>query len=159
MEQQSISISKAGIVTTLQARASVIAAANPIKGRYDSSLSFAQNVDLTEPILSRFGTSCRSFSRSITHLLIADILCVVRDLVDPVLDERLADFVLKSHTRSHPDYVKPDNEEAFKSTEGVSSVVIETFVPTCVNRVCPSPSRKRFCASTFCTPRHAVTRA
>jgi len=55
MEQQSISISKAGIVTTLQARASVIAAANPIKGRYDSSLSFAQNVDLTEPILSRFG--------------------------------------------------------------------------------------------------------
>ena len=53
MEQQSISISKAGIVTTLQARCSVIAAANPIGGRYDSSRTFAENVELSDPILSR----------------------------------------------------------------------------------------------------------
>jgi DNA replication licensing factor MCM2 len=85
MEQQSISISKAGIVTTLQARCAVIAAANPIKGRYDPSRSFAQNVELTEPILDRF-----------------DIMCVVRDIVDPVSDERLARFVVGSHRRSHP---------------------------------------------------------
>ena len=85
MEQQSISISKAGIVTTLQARCAVIAAANPIKGRYDPSRSFAQNVELTEPILDRF-----------------DIMCVVRDIVDPVADERLAKFVVGSHRRSHP---------------------------------------------------------
>ena len=57
MEQQSISISKAGIVTRLQARCSVIAAANPIRGRYDGSLTFIENVDLTDPILSRFGTN------------------------------------------------------------------------------------------------------
>ena len=57
MEQQSISISKAGIVTTLQARCAVIAAANPVGGRYDSSRTFAENVELTEPILSRFGAS------------------------------------------------------------------------------------------------------
>jgi DNA replication licensing factor MCM2 len=55
MEQQSISISKAGIVTTLQARCAVIAAANPIRGRYDSSISFSKNVELGDPILSRFG--------------------------------------------------------------------------------------------------------
>ncbi len=53
MEQQSISISKAGIVTQLQARCSVIAAANPIGGRYDSSRTFAENVELSDPILSR----------------------------------------------------------------------------------------------------------
>ena len=46
MEQQSISISKAGIVTSLQARCAVIAAANPIGGRYDPSLTFAENVSV-----------------------------------------------------------------------------------------------------------------
>jgi DNA replication licensing factor MCM2 len=85
MEQQSISISKAGIVTTLQARCGIIAAANPIGGRYNSTVPFAQNVELTEPILSRF-----------------DVLCVVRDTVDPEVDERLAAFVVQSHGRSHP---------------------------------------------------------
>merc|ERR1719228_1720398 len=85
MEQQTISISKAGIVTQLQARCSVIAAANPIGGRYDPSMTFSENVDLTEPILSRF-----------------DILCVVRDTVDPIADEHLARFVVASHMVSHP---------------------------------------------------------
>ena len=85
MEQQSISISKAGIVASLQARCSVIAAANPVGGRYDSSRTFSDNVELTDPILSRF-----------------DIMCVVKDIIDPVLDERLARFVVGSHVRSHP---------------------------------------------------------
>jgi DNA replication licensing factor MCM2 len=90
MEQQSISISKAGIVTSLQARCSVIAAANPVGGRYDSSRTFSDNVELTDPILSRF-----------------DIMCVVKDVIDPVLDERLARFVVGSHVRSHPRF-EPD---------------------------------------------------
>lgn len=85
MEQQSISVSKAGIVTSLQARCSVIAAANPIGGRYDSSNTLADNVELTDPILQRF-----------------DILCVLQDVVDPVADERLAQFITGSHMRSVP---------------------------------------------------------
>jgi len=85
MEQQSISVSKAGIVTSLQARCSVIAAANPIGGRYDSGNTLADNVELTDPILQRF-----------------DVLCVMQDKVDPVADERLARFVTKSHMRSTP---------------------------------------------------------
>jgi DNA replication licensing factor MCM2 len=97
MEQQSISVSKAGIVTSLQARCAVIAAANPIRGKYQSNLTFAQNVDLTEPILSRF-----------------DILCVVRDVVDPVKDEHLATFVVGSHMRSHPNAGR--DESAVDST-------------------------------------------
>ncbi len=83
MEQQSISVSKAGIVTSLQARCSVIAAANPIGGRYDSSCTFSENVELTDPILQRF-----------------DLLCVLQDTVDPVADERLASFVTGSHMKS-----------------------------------------------------------
>ncbi|KAF6760260.1 MCM-domain-containing protein [Ephemerocybe angulata] len=87
MEQQSISISKAGIVTTLQARCAIIAAANPTRGRYNPTIPFSQNVELTEPILSRF-----------------DVLCVVKDNVDPVMDELLARFVVGSHRRSHPKF-------------------------------------------------------
>ncbi|KAG8213705.1 MCM-domain-containing protein [Butyriboletus roseoflavus] len=93
MEQQSISISKAGIVTTLRARCAVIAAANPIRGRYNPTIPFQQNVELTEPILSRF-----------------DVLCVVKDTVDPVQDELLARFVVGSHLRSHPKFT-PEKEE------------------------------------------------
>lgn len=85
MEQQTISISKAGINTSLQARCAVIAASNPIGGRYDTSLTFSENVNLSEPILSRF-----------------DVLCVVKDELDPMQDQKLADFVVKSHIRHHP---------------------------------------------------------
>lgn len=70
MEQQSISISKAGIVTTLQARCSVIAAANPIGGRYDSSRTFAENVELSDPILSR------CLSRFLSCCCLNQLLCV-----------------------------------------------------------------------------------
>ncbi|KAL1881455.1 hypothetical protein VTK73DRAFT_3740 [Phialemonium thermophilum] len=97
MEQQTISISKAGIVTTLQARCGIIAAANPIGGRYNSTIPFAANVQLTEPILSRF-----------------DILCVVRDTVEPSEDERLARFIVGSHSRSHPMSNTIQNEDSME---------------------------------------------
>lgn len=53
-----------------------------------------QQVDLTEPILSRF-----------------DILCVVRDVVDPVQDELLARFVVGSHVRHHPNGIEEDKDK------------------------------------------------
>ncbi|KAL8928062.1 MAG: hypothetical protein Q9172_001117, partial [Xanthocarpia lactea] len=106
MEQQTISISKAGIVTTLQARCGIIAAANPIGGRYNSTIPFAQNVELTEPILSRF-----------------DILCVVRDTVDPEEDERLANFVVGSHGRAHPSRVATDtNQDQMETDQETNSI-------------------------------------
>merc|ERR1712001_226754 len=111
MEQQTISISKAGIVTSLKARCAVIAASNPIGGRYDPSMTFSENVDLTEPIISRF-----------------DILCDVRDTVDATADEHLARFVVGSHMRSHP--LADDNdrelmkkvENALASASGMAGV-------------------------------------
>jgi len=54
MEQQTISLAKAGIHATLNARASILAAANPIHGRYDRSRSLRYNVDISPPIMSRF---------------------------------------------------------------------------------------------------------
>merc|ERR1719379_3079481 len=91
MEQQTISISKAGIVATLQARCAVIAVGNPIEGRYNPTQPFARNVNLSDPILSRF-----------------DILCVLRDEADDVKDTALADHVVCSHIRSHPDATAED---------------------------------------------------
>jgi DNA replication licensing factor MCM2 len=85
MEQQTISVAKGGIVTTLSARCTIMAAANPVGGRYDPSVSFDANIDLTTPILSRF-----------------DLLFVIRDEVNPDADTRLAQFICRSHARSHP---------------------------------------------------------
>ncbi|KAJ6945776.1 hypothetical protein NC651_000744 [Populus alba x Populus x berolinensis] len=104
MEQQSISISKAGIVTSLQARCSVIAAANPVGGRYDSSKTFSQNVELTDPIVSRF-----------------DILCVVKDVVDPIADEMLAEFVVDSHFKSQAKGANIDDRSYGESQEDQAS--------------------------------------
>jgi len=62
-------------------------------------MTFSENVDLTEPILSRF-----------------DILCVVRDTVDPTADEHLARFVVASHMTSHP-WADDDDAENMRKTE------------------------------------------
>ncbi|CAH0513244.1 unnamed protein product [Peronospora belbahrii] len=108
MEQQSISVSKAGIVTSLQARCSVIAAANPIGGRYNAARTFAENVELTDPILQRF-----------------DLLCVLQDKVDPVDDERLADFVISSHMRSNAKKHSAENKEEGANEEDELSAMTQ----------------------------------
>jgi len=100
MEQQTISISKAGIVATLQARCAVVAVANPTEGRYDPSRTFNANVNLSDPILSRF-----------------DMLCVLRDESDPVQDERLAEHVICSHIRSHPDATQEEKNKKPKAQQ------------------------------------------
>ncbi|CAD7922914.1 unnamed protein product [Amoebophrya sp. A120] len=114
MEQQTISIAKAGICASLQARCSVIAAANPRQGRYDPQLNFAQNVDLTDPILSRF-----------------DVLCVLKDVPDTGRDVALADFVICSHIRSHPDC----DEQTKKNLKSKGSGFRSTIEPLEQNKL------------------------
>lgn len=120
MEQQSISISKAGIVTSLQARCAIIAAANPIGGRYNSTIPFAQNVELTEPILSRF-----------------DVLCVVRDTVDPAIDELLAQFVVESHGRSHPSVAGTNVTPSQKTVSPIPQDLLRKYILYARERVSP----------------------
>lgn len=79
-------------MTSLQARCSVIAAANPLKGTYNTTLNFNDNVDLTAPILSRF-----------------DLLAVVKDEVDEDYDDALATFVINSHMKNHPSIISAMN--------------------------------------------------
>ncbi|XP_055387678.1 DNA replication licensing factor Mcm2 [Condylostylus longicornis] len=113
MEQQSISISKAGIITSLQARCTVIAAANPIGGRYDPSMTFSENVNLSEPILSRF-----------------DILCVIKDEFDPMQDQQLAMFVVKSHIKHHPSNadVIEDSQDIPKQVEDIPQDLLRKYI-------------------------------
>lgn len=54
MEQQTISIAKAGIQATLNARTSILAAANPVGGRYNRKTTLRANVNMSAPIMSRF---------------------------------------------------------------------------------------------------------
>nr|GAT48056.1 predicted protein [Mycena chlorophos] len=80
MEQQTISIAKAGIHATLNARTSILAAANPIGGRYDRKKSLRSNVQMTSPIMSRF-----------------DLFFVVLDECDEKTDLNIARHIVNVH--------------------------------------------------------------
>ncbi|KAI0404833.1 DNA replication licensing factor mcm7 [Xylaria palmicola] len=97
MEQQTISISKAGISTTLNARTSILAAANPIYGRYNPRISPVENINLPAALLSRF-----------------DILFLLLDTPTRESDAQLAKHVAYVHMHNkHPDlYATNGNGDA-----------------------------------------------
>ncbi|KAJ6826530.1 DNA replication licensing factor MCM5 [Iris pallida] len=80
MEQQTISIAKAGITTVLNSRTSVLAAANPPSGRYDDLKTAQDNIDLQTTILSRF-----------------DLIFIVKDIRMYDQDKRIASHIIKIH--------------------------------------------------------------
>lgn len=80
MEQQTISVAKAGITTVLNSRSSVLAAANPVFGRYDDLKSASENIDLMSTILSRF-----------------DLIFLVRDVRDEDRDRMICRHVMGVH--------------------------------------------------------------
>ncbi|EAT78666.2 DNA helicase [Parastagonospora nodorum] len=80
MEQQTISIAKAGIQATLNARTSILAAANPVGGRYNRKTTLRANVNMSAPIMSRF-----------------DLFFVVLDECDESVDRHLAEHIVSIH--------------------------------------------------------------
>lgn len=82
MEQQTISIAKAGIHATLNARASILAAANPVKGRYDRTKSLNYNLNISAPIMSRF-----------------DLFYVIVDERDDYADYNIAKHIIDFHMK------------------------------------------------------------
>ena len=80
MEQQTISVAKAGITTVLNSRTAVLAAANPVYGRYDDTRAASDNIDLMTTILSRF-----------------DMIFLVRDIRQEERDRMICPHVMGVH--------------------------------------------------------------
>ena len=84
LEQQTVSVAKGGIVATLNARAAVLAAANPALGRYEPHKNINENINLPVTILSRF-----------------DLIFLVKDLPEPENDSRMSEHILSLHKTRH----------------------------------------------------------
>lgn len=107
MEQQSISIAKAGIVCNLAARTSVIAAANPSGGHYDRSRSVGENLKMKAALLSRF-----------------DLVFILLDRPDEERDRLLSEYVMNSHSRrSRKSRKRPREDGAASASWSASSFV------------------------------------
>ncbi|KAF8852053.1 putative DNA replication licensing factor mcm4 [Acephala macrosclerotiorum] len=86
MEQQTVSIAKAGIITTLNARTSILASANPIGSKYNPNLPVPQNIDLPPTLLSRF-----------------DLVYLILDRIDETNDRRMARHLLSMYLDDKPE--------------------------------------------------------
>lgn len=117
MEQQTISIAKAGITTVLNCRTSVLAAANPIYGRYDDFKSVGDNIDLMSTILSRF-----------------DCIFIIRDIRDIERDRNIAKHVLNVHISSNID---TSNVTNYENIVDINSTKLKKYINYCRDRCSP----------------------
>ncbi|KYG44904.1 hypothetical protein M433DRAFT_5044 [Acidomyces richmondensis BFW] len=117
MEQQTVSIAKAGIITTLNARTSILASANPIGSKYNPNLPVPQNIDLPPTLLSRFDlvylvldrieeSADRKLARHLVGMYLEDTPeNAARDEVLPV--EFLTSYISYARAKIHPTITQP----------------------------------------------------
>ncbi|WEW56199.1 minichromosome maintenance protein 5 [Emydomyces testavorans] len=136
MEQQTISIAKAGITTILNARTSVLAAANPVFGRYDDMKSPGENIDFQTTILSRF-----------------DMIFIVRDEHERGRDKKMARHVMGIHMGGR------GTEEQVEAEIPVEKM--KRYISYCRSRCAPrlSPEAAEKLSSHFVSIRKQVHRA
>lgn len=148
MEQQTVSIAKAGIITTLNARTSILASANPIGSKYNPSLPVPQNIDLPPTLLSRF-----------------DLVYLVLDHVDESEDRRLAKHIVNMYLEDRPD--NASNREILVSQIQPHAALLTLTIVTLVYRVfdslhhlcekqgAPSPNTLCWSSSVRCVREYA----
>jgi len=107
MEQQTVSIAKAGIVATLKAQTAIIAAANPYSGRYDRYKTPTQNIRLPPSLLSRF-----------------DLIFIVVDKPNPADDAQMAEFILKNSMMNSEETL----EESDTSVAPISRDLLKKYI-------------------------------
>ena len=104
MEQQTISIAKAGIICQLNARAAILASANPIHSKYDPKLSVVQNIRLLPTLLSRF-----------------DLIYLLLDQQNEVSDRRLANHIVSLYGKEEDLYQNQNNFNKIKIPNGLEN--------------------------------------
>lgn len=137
MEQQTISIAKAGITTVLNSRTSVLAAANPVWGRYDEGRSPGENIDFQTTILSRF-----------------DMIFIVKDEHNEQRDRMIAKHVMNIH-------MNRPNQNADENGEAVGEIDIDKmkrYIAYCKAKCAPrlSPEAQEMLSSHFVSLRKQV---
>lgn len=112
MEQQSVSLSKAGITATLHSRCALLAAANPKYGRFDPTLSLGEQVDLPPSLLSRF-----------------DLIFVLTDQPNTETDEAIARHIIHNRTGERPETIRHIDPGLLKKYVSIAKQIKPTISP------------------------------
>ncbi len=118
LEQQTVSVAKGGIVATLNARAAVLAAANPSLGRYEPHRNINENINLPVTILSRF-----------------DLIFLVKDLPDPDSDSEMSSHILQLHRARHGSEEAPFQPDFLRKYISYAKRIVPTLTPDAVKEL------------------------
>src|SRR5881296_2786763 len=118
LEQQTVSVAKGGIVATLNARAAVLAAANPALGRYEPHRNVSENINLPVTILSRF-----------------DLIFIIKDQPEPDYDSRMSEHILALHRSKVSPETAPFTPEFLRKYISFAKRITPVLTPEAVTEL------------------------